>query len=54
MEENTELVCVMASLGYADGDEYFRGVDCIGKGNTTMIFLSVHPNCTTYKCYYLH
>ena len=32
---NTELVCVMASLGYCDGEEYYKGVDCLGK-----IFLS--------------
>eukprot|EP00794_Sanderia_malayensis_P003457 gene3457-3953_t len=29
MEMNTELVCVMASLGYADGEDYFKGVDCL-------------------------
>ena len=28
-EMNTELVCVMASLGYSDGDEYYKGVDCL-------------------------
>ena len=27
---NTELVCVVASIGYNDGDEYFKSVDCIG------------------------
>ncbi len=30
MEMNTELVCVVASLGYADGEDYFKGVDCLG------------------------
>ena len=35
VEMNTELVCVMASLGYGDGEEYYKGVDCLGK-----VFLS--------------
>lgn len=26
---NTELICVMATLGYNDGDEYFKGTDCL-------------------------
>jgi len=26
---NTELVCIMASLGYYDGEDYFKGVDCL-------------------------
>ena len=30
MEMNTELVCVMASIGYADGEDYFKSVDCFG------------------------
>ena len=30
MEMNTELVCVIASLGYNDGDEYFKSHDCLG------------------------
>lgn len=25
---NTELVCVMASLGFSEGDKYFKGADC--------------------------
>ena len=28
-EMNTELVCVMASLGYHDEDDYYMGQDCI-------------------------
>ena len=39
---NTELVCVMASLGYGDGEDYFKGIDCIGmfKVNNYLLFLS--------------
>jgi len=29
MEMNTELVCVIANLGYNDGDEYFKSIDCL-------------------------
>ncbi len=41
MEMNTELVCVMASLGYADGEDYFKGVDCLGMTLTTSFNLSM-------------
>ena len=26
---NSELVCVVANLGYFDGDDYFKGADCL-------------------------
>ena len=29
MEMNTELVCVMASLGYHDDSDYYLGEDCL-------------------------
>lgn len=29
MDIDTELVCVMASLGYHDDDDYFKGEDCL-------------------------
>jgi len=29
MEMNTELVCVTASLGYFDEDDYYLGEDCL-------------------------
>lgn len=28
---NTEIVCTLAALGYIEGDEYYKGDDCLGK-----------------------
>lgn len=36
---NTELVCVIASLGYNDGDEYFKAADCLSSLKVLARFL---------------
>ena len=28
---NSEIVCTLAALGYAEDDAYYKGVDCLGK-----------------------
>ena len=28
---NSEIVCTLAALGYAEDDTYYKGDDCLGK-----------------------
>lgn len=36
---NTEIVCTLAALGYIEGDDYYKGDDCLGKWLTTKYIL---------------
>ena len=34
---NTEIVCTLAGLGCAEGNEYYKGPDCLGKEHVFMM-----------------